>query len=58
MDQDKKPVKKKTKPNYFEQLMGGAGGRPAKNAVAGSSRSLSANATVTHSVIKAYRCML
>ncbi|NLW05159.1 MAG: hypothetical protein GX029_08060 [Pseudomonadaceae bacterium] len=43
MDQDNKPVKKKTKPNYFEQLMGGAGGRPAKNAVVGSSRSLSAN---------------
>lgn len=43
LDQENKPVKKKAKPNYFEQLMGGTGGRPAKNAVAGGARSKNGN---------------
>lgn len=38
IDQENKLVKKKAKPNHFEQLLGGAG-RPAKNAVAGGARS-------------------
>ena len=42
MDKKDKVVKKPTKPNHFEQLLGGAG-RPSRKAVAGAARSMPAN---------------
>lgn len=39
MDQQNKTTKKKTPGNYFEQLLGGSSGRPAKNSVAGPAKS-------------------
>lgn len=43
VDKESKAAKKTAKPNYFEQLLGGTGGRPAKNAVAGGGRSKHGN---------------